>query len=714
MKLRKLLLAAVAMAAAIALAGCPGGGATPPPDNGGDIVEPGAWEILFDLAEHLETLDIGETDRLVIFADIPLVPADDAGNAVAWEVIEHGEGRALRVAITPDWAGFDLAHINWAGYATGPVFEFEPGDQIRLAGQLIEGAGQMVFFGFGQDFQTFGGAPSGTDHWVNADATFERVHSLTAADIASIVSSAGPPVLRYRVNLANAVSIVTELLVRRPEYIPSPTGVTVTAAGDATEVQRGRILSFSAAVVPADAPQDVVWDVYPGVSGVSISATGLLSVSADAPLGPVTVRATASDTNPPVRGTATLNIIEAEGIEGTLGDFISVGGGIDDAAWRGLPIVEGGVVTTEGIGPLAARGEAILTWAEYEGGLVLEVHGGRGANEGIYLLNSVLNFAAGDNINFTGIIPGDGWGALIINLNPPAHAPEGQVQANDQMATLNHTLTTANIATLAGGSPLIRTVGRDFDAFRIHGITITRHGPDCDDCNEYPCACCDECGLPPDQCECGPVCDLCNDEGCVVCRNERLPGTPENLNAVRDANAGNIAFDMQTLTADGAAEHFAGLNNRGIVYGHTDADRVIVFVTDFGATANSGGYHDSSGWGWAPLTVLRLADVTALELEAGDVLHITGRLGPDGVIPASGAGQMGLRGRAPADWLTMISEDNNLSQTFAISHTLEAGDFAANIEIRWNFWGGDMTGNSVTTNGFIVSIDDMVIVRAAP
>jgi|GEM_PF-3636574 len=89
--------------------------------------------------------------------------------------------------------------------------------------------------------------------------------------------------------------------------IIDPTGVTVTAYDDAEEVVRGSTLQFSAVVAPAGAPQAVTWSI-PETTGISINATGLLTVAIGAPLGELVVTATATGTTPAVYGTISVEV----------------------------------------------------------------------------------------------------------------------------------------------------------------------------------------------------------------------------------------------------------------------------------------------------------------------------------------------------------------------------------------------------------------------
>ena len=177
-----------------------------------------------------------------------------------------------------------------------------------------------------------------------------------------------------------------------------------------------------------------------------------------------------------------------------------------------------------------------------------------------------------------------------------------------------------------------------------------------------------------------------------------LPGTPGNLDAVRAqaaADGNDIVFDMRDV-ADLTA-HFAGTNNRGVV-GQAGG---IVYVSNFSAAAGGGG-HDSIGWGWAPLTLLRPSD----DVAPGGVLHITGRagiggepiVGNPGIVRFFSAGVVG----------NVNDADNSLPLSFTASLPLTSAILSVPLEIRWNFWGGGL-GDPIPAN-FAFSIDDMVVV----
>lgn len=85
------------------------------------------------------------------------------------------------------------------------------------------------------------------------------------------------------------------------------TGVTVTAAGNATTVINGGTLQMSAAVVPANTSRPAVtWSATPGTGSAVISSTGLLTATG---IGTVTV--TAKNTASGVTGTEVITVTAA-------------------------------------------------------------------------------------------------------------------------------------------------------------------------------------------------------------------------------------------------------------------------------------------------------------------------------------------------------------------------------------------------------------------
>ncbi|MCL2191959.1 MAG: hypothetical protein FWB78_01010 [Treponema sp.] len=183
----------------------------------------------------------------------------------------------------------------------------------------------------------------------------------------------------------------------------------------------------------------------------------------------------------------------------------------------------------------------------------------------------------------------------------------------------------------------------------------------------------------------------------------RLPGTPGNLDAVRAANVDDIAWDMQELDAAALTAHFAGLNNRMQNFNHdVGSGQTIVISTNAGQ--GPGGYtgtHDSMNWGWSALTLTR----PAMDLGINYVLHITGRIGNNGVAVGTGIGTLGIRFAAdtPASW---VGELIGTGAQFTVYRELTAAQAAGLLEIRWN-----LDGLNPLPATFAISIDDMVIVR---
>ena len=90
---------------------------------------------------------------------------------------------------------------------------------------------------------------------------------------------------------------------------PQVTGVTVTAAGGAAEVQRSKTLSFTADVTATEGTsKEVVWSITnTGKDDGTNIANGLLTVAAREPLNTLTIRA-ASTISPAVFGEKTINV----------------------------------------------------------------------------------------------------------------------------------------------------------------------------------------------------------------------------------------------------------------------------------------------------------------------------------------------------------------------------------------------------------------------
>jgi len=213
MKLRTLVFAAVAAAAALALAGCgsptDGSAWRPPGANGGngengdgdDGGDGGDEALVLNLAARFATLSVGETDPAVIFAGVPVQPSGSPG----FEIISHAGRNALRVTADQNWNGFDINH-NHEGRDN---LYFEPGDVIEISGVSVS-AGNQIGLGFGQ-----------TGVWLNnwqsfAGANFSRAFDpLTEGDINEIVTREGPNVLRMRGSANGGSFVITQLAVRR-------------------------------------------------------------------------------------------------------------------------------------------------------------------------------------------------------------------------------------------------------------------------------------------------------------------------------------------------------------------------------------------------------------------------------------------------------------------------------------------------------------------
>ncbi|MCL2064176.1 MAG: Ig-like domain-containing protein [Candidatus Cloacimonetes bacterium] len=89
---------------------------------------------------------------------------------------------------------------------------------------------------------------------------------------------------------------------------PEPTVDSVTVSPSQVNVARGETQQFTATVNGSNSPsQGVTWSVIGGNAGTSISANGLLTVSAGEPANSITIRATSTldDTK---SGTATVNV----------------------------------------------------------------------------------------------------------------------------------------------------------------------------------------------------------------------------------------------------------------------------------------------------------------------------------------------------------------------------------------------------------------------
>jgi len=628
MRLRKWLLAAAATVA-IVLAGCEGGitPLPPPPPP-----EPGAWDILFDLAYHIRDEALG-TIRGDLFAGTPMTPAGlGFETPLTLSIIEHQGANALLVEPQAGWQGLDFVHRSVADAVERTVFDFEMGDRIRIAGvdSYDGGTRAQVHISRGNTGHQLGdwGPLITWDSWDAAPESFDHEFTLSQANVDGIIHTGGtppnpdadPPVpeqrfygLRLRGGEIGHAFILTEIVVRRP----------------------------------AEPPE-----------------------------------------------------------EGALGDFITLGGYFAAPAWADTVILEG---PASDVGPLAitAPGE----WIRHGEGLALRINAGRTESwHGIELAVAGIGFNpdAQYSIRVYGTLglPDDTVVAahqMQLGANPhnAGAAGEGLSGHSGEGGTVPErpfSLPQTAPATFAGSALAldpatthirIQTSGPYSEelGFIVTGIVINRTTA-LDPCpGEDECDCLANCGRP--ECDCdGPAGP-----------SAMLPGEPGNLNAVRAANADNIAWDMQALDAAALLTHFAGLHNRMVNSTHDANGQTIVISTDAGSgPGGSAGTHDSQGHGWSALTITR----PAMNLGMNYVLHITGRIGNNGVAVATGIGNFGLR--AGTDWVGALL---GTGTPFTVYRVLSTAEAAGTIDIRWNLWGDGF--NPLPTT-FAVSIDDMVIV----
>jgi len=186
-----------------------------------------------------------------------------------------------------------------------------------------------------------------------------------------------------------------------------------------------------------------------------------------------------------------------------------------------------------------------------------------------------------------------------------------------------------------------------------------------------------------------------------------LQGAPGNLDAVRVANAGDIVFDMQDLAPAAAVTRFEGVGNRGVVFGTDVAGQTIAYVTQF----YGGGANDPHGWGWAPAIILPAG---AAGVSAGNVLYLYLRFGADSGATFAGGYAGVRRGITPSNPQTVVGPVTgaqiNAGTPVRVRIELEAADITNGLSLGWNTWGGFNTLLNDGTSGFVVSIDDMLIV----
>jgi|GEM_PF-2179702 len=205
MRIKKWVLAAAAVAVAIALTGCPSPVRPEAPPPGAEPV----WTTIFDLVEHLDRFTLGVVTGEALWEGVPLT---NAGSPTLTIIEVDGE-RALQVGTVQDWSGIDILHTH----ATAPGFNFQAGDTIALAGN--SGTSGALGLGFGQESDWMAGWRS------DPGEDFDEEFTLTAPQIAQMVSAAGPNGLRIRGPNDNSVFTLTSLVVegyRAPGAVEPP------------------------------------------------------------------------------------------------------------------------------------------------------------------------------------------------------------------------------------------------------------------------------------------------------------------------------------------------------------------------------------------------------------------------------------------------------------------------------------------------------------
>jgi len=159
---------------------------------------PTPTDVLFDMAERLAELTVGETDSNVIFEGTPLIRGG-GDRHMNLEVVLHNGGNALRINAIESWAGLDIHHY---------VFGFQAGDLIRVAGTAAAD-NQMIL-------QLVGAWDWLGSIQVSAGGSFEIEHILTHTNIVRMEHSdqEQPQAVRISGDTANRSFTVTELTVK--------------------------------------------------------------------------------------------------------------------------------------------------------------------------------------------------------------------------------------------------------------------------------------------------------------------------------------------------------------------------------------------------------------------------------------------------------------------------------------------------------------------
>jgi len=147
---------------------------------------------------------------------------------------------------------------------------------------------------------------------------------------------------------------------------------------------------------------------------------------------------------------------------------------------------------------------------------------------------------------------------------------------------------------------------------------------------------------------------------------------------VRPGGVRGVVFDLQELTEAEALAHFAGRNaggRTGLDTRDEDGDLVVYAYLEI---VTGEGIHDSAGWNWSPLTIVRPGQSG---LFAGDVLEMTVELSH------TGGGNFGMSHLGnPVNWRPAFQSPDAYTLTFTLP--LTADDITNGLEIRFNLWGG--------------------------
>jgi len=161
----------------------------------------------FDFAGYFQTIPLGNIDSLAWPLQMASIGPEDA----LFEMLQEGEGRAIRVTAVQDWVGVDVLRRSGVTFAAG--------DRVRVR-VFCEQDNQILLNSDNGGWRPLGGAFS-----VQANTFATIIHILTQADVDAISSNSPEPGFRIRGNRANASFRITEIDVGQPEYQTLPGGV---------------------------------------------------------------------------------------------------------------------------------------------------------------------------------------------------------------------------------------------------------------------------------------------------------------------------------------------------------------------------------------------------------------------------------------------------------------------------------------------------------